>query len=199
MAKEPRLGRVKTRLGRDIGIVPATWWFRHQSKTLINRLQDPRWEIVLSVSPDVAAVNSNFWPRNVKRIGQGHGDIGQKMTRIFRDMPKGPVLVIGADIPGVRKKHIAHAFGQLGSHDAVFGPATDGGYWLIGLKRMRKTPPRLFHNVRWSSERALSDSIAGLPFHRIAQIQTLTDVDQASDLQTDFTKTLFTDRVKSTI
>ncbi|MBL4807251.1 MAG: hypothetical protein JKY31_08175, partial [Rhodobacteraceae bacterium] len=51
MLKEPRAGRVKTRLGRDIGMTSAAWWFRHQTRRLIRQLTDPRWEIILSVAP----------------------------------------------------------------------------------------------------------------------------------------------------
>ncbi|MEO1293015.1 MAG: hypothetical protein AAFV62_09325, partial [Pseudomonadota bacterium] len=51
--KEPVAGRVKTRLGRGIGMAPAAWWFRHQSRHLIRTLSaDPRWETILAVAPD---------------------------------------------------------------------------------------------------------------------------------------------------
>ena len=49
MVKEPRPGRVKTRLGRDIGLTTAAWWFRHQTRRLIRRLTDPRWDLILAV------------------------------------------------------------------------------------------------------------------------------------------------------
>ena len=52
MVKEPRPGRVKTRLGRDIGMTAAAWWFRHQTHKILRQLQDPRWELILAVSPD---------------------------------------------------------------------------------------------------------------------------------------------------
>ena len=54
MVKEPRAGRVKTRLGRDIGMTGAAWWFRHQVSRLLREVQDPRWELILSVAPDTA-------------------------------------------------------------------------------------------------------------------------------------------------
>jgi len=54
MVKEPRPGRVKSRLGRDIGMVAAAWWFRHQVKRLLRAVEDPRWQVVLAVSPDNA-------------------------------------------------------------------------------------------------------------------------------------------------
>ena len=101
---------------------------------------------------------------------------------MLRAAPAGPVCVIGADIPGVTAARVADAFCALGSYDAVFGPAPDGGYWLVGLKRARPVPPRLFENVRWSTEHALADTVATLPDHRIAQVATLRDVDTIDDL-----------------
>lgn len=184
MIKEPRPGRVKTRLGRDIGMVGAAWWFRQQTACLLRLLQDPRWDLVLAVSPDHEGLSSRIWPAHLERMPQGVGDLGDRMARVFRSRPQGPVCIIGADIPGITKPHIARAFRALGDHDAVFGPAPDGGYWLIGLKRVAPPPATLFREVRWSSEHALADTVATLPGLRIARIDTLQDVDRATDLIT---------------
>ncbi|MEP2715452.1 TIGR04282 family arsenosugar biosynthesis glycosyltransferase [Pseudophaeobacter sp.] len=188
MVKEPRPGRVKTRLGRGIGRIAATWWFRHQSARLIRRLRDSRWRIVLAVAPDLA-VSSRVWPHDIARHPQGQGDLGQRMARMLRRagaapgrVNQGPVCLIGADIPGVTRAHIARAFAALGCHDAVFGPACDGGYWLVGCKHPRTLPHGLFRNVRWSSEHALADTLRSLPGFRIALTDTLRDVDTAADL-----------------
>lgn len=184
MVKEPRPGRVKTRLGRDIGMVGAAWWFRHQSQALIRRLRDPRWQIVLSVSPDREGLTSRIWPSDLPRVAQGHGDLGARMARMLRTIPNGPVCLIGADIPGVTRNHIARAFRALGSSQVVFGPATDGGYWLVGAQRGAALPPGLFQNVRWSTEYALEDTIDSIPDTRIALLDHLNDVDTVADLQT---------------
>ena len=104
------------------------------------------------------------------------------MVRMLGQVSQGPACLIGADIPAITRKEIAQGFAALGNHDAVFGPAPDGGFWLIGLKHPRRQPPHFFKNVRWSSEYALADSIASLPDHRIARIATLRDVDTADDL-----------------
>jgi rSAM/selenodomain-associated transferase 1 len=183
MVKEPRPGRVKTRLGIDIGVIPATWWFRHQSARLIRNLCDPRWQIMLAVAPDTAS-SSRVWPADLPRLPQGGGDLGDRMKRMLKAATghKGPVCLIGADIPGIRPAHIAHAFAALGSHDAVFGPATDGGYWLVGVKHPSRLPPGLFVGVRWSSEHALADTLATLPGWRIGLADTLRDVDTGADL-----------------
>ncbi|THH35336.1 glycosyltransferase [Aliishimia ponticola] len=182
MVKEPRPGRVKTRLAAGIGPIPATWWFRHQTRSLIHRLRDPRWQIVLAVSPDRIGLQSRFWPEGMARRAQGTGSLGDRMGRQLRSAPPGPVCVIGADIPGIGKPQIARAFKALGAADAVFGPAMDGGYWLVGLRRRRAVPPQLFAEVRWSTEHALTDTVATLDGHSIAYVDRLRDVDTKHDL-----------------
>jgi len=182
MLKEPRAGRVKTRLGRGIGMVAAAWWFRHQVGGLLRRVDDPRWNVVLAVAPDRAGMMSRVWPAHLARIPQGSGDLGDRMGRALRNAPHGPVCVIGGDIPDINSARIAEAFAALGRHDAVFGPADDGGYWLIGLARRRAIPPQMFAGVRWSTEHALADTCATLPDHRIAHVATLRDVDTVADL-----------------
>ncbi|MCP5074447.1 MAG: glycosyltransferase [Rhodobacteraceae bacterium] len=183
MLKEPRPGRVKTRLGRDIGMVPAAWWFRHQTRALIQRVgYDPRWQTVLAVSPDMEGSKSRIWPADLPRWPQGSGDLGGRMGRILRRAPHGPVVIIGADVPGITRTLIAAAFWELGRHDAVFGPAPDGGYWLVGLKRVRGVPAKLFDGVRWSTGRALADTLKTLPDHSVGRLPVLRDVDTVADL-----------------
>lgn len=181
MVKVPRPGRVKTRLGRDIGLVPAAWWFRHQSTRLIRRLRDPRWELVLAVAPDAEGLRSRAWPADLPRHPQGRGDLGARMARLLRAAP-GPACLVGADIPGLDRRHVARGFALLGGSDAVFGPATDGGFWLIGATHPRRLPRRALAGVRWSGEHALRDSIATLPGWRVALCDELADVDTAADL-----------------
>jgi hypothetical protein len=189
MVKEPQAGRVKTRLGQQIGMVPAAWWMRHQLHRLLRELRDPRWELWLAVAPD-GAVASRMFPADLPRVAQGPGDLGDRMGRVLRRGgdpvarrgATGPVCIIGADIPGVTRAHVWRAFTALGTADAVFGPAPDGGYWLIGMKGVRPPPPGLFQGVRWSSPHALADTLATLPGLRVAMVDTLADVDEAADL-----------------
>ncbi|GHA59510.1 hypothetical protein GCM10008927_26330 [Amylibacter ulvae] len=185
MLKEPQAGRVKTRLGADLGMTRAAWWFRHQSRDLIRRLSnDRRWRTVLAVAPDHAGLQSRIWPNHLPKWPQGRGDLGDRMGRIFRHAPNGAVVIIGADIPNITPELIDRAFRALGDHNAVFGAAPDGGYWLIGLKRGAKSVPRgLFDNVRWSSEHTLADTKATLADASVAYIDVLQDVDHLSDLQ----------------
>lgn len=183
MLKEPRAGQVKTRLGNDIGMTAAAWWFRHQVRRLLLRVEDSRWDVVLAVAPDRAGLLSRVWPSHLARIPQGRGDLGDRMAQAMRSISIGPVCVIGADIPDVGPKQIARAFTVLGASEAVFGPARDGGYWLIGLRRTHPLPPKIFQDVRWSTEHALADTRVSLGDLKVALVDELQDVDTIDDLK----------------
>ena len=178
-AKAPRLGAVKRRLGKDIGDVTATAFYRQCTATLIRRLSaDRRWRLLLAVTPDRDAPAA-FWPVALPRIRQGGGDLGERMARALATPSSGPVVIIGSDIPGIQARHVADAFRRLGDHDAVLGPAADGGYWLIGLRR-RPTFRLSFAGVRWSGPHALADTVAALKGQRVAIIERLEDVDDGA-------------------
>ncbi|MEO9823411.1 MAG: TIGR04282 family arsenosugar biosynthesis glycosyltransferase [Paracoccaceae bacterium] len=180
MVKEPRPGRVKTRLGRDIGLIDATWWYRHQTRNLLRRIRDPRWSLLLAVAPDVAGLASRVWPRDVPRIPQGTGDLGARMARALAQT-RGPSLLIGSDIPAVNKHHIARAFRSIPTAGSVIGPATDGGYWLVGLAHPNRPYSKLFKDVRWSTSHTLSDTQETLP-KPVVLVDPLADIDTAADL-----------------
>lgn len=194
MVKAPVAGRVKTRLARDIGVVTASSFYRHATAALLARLaNDPRWTTLLAVAPDVAA-RASFWPLSTARRRQGSGDLGQRMQRLFDNLQPGPVVIIGSDCPSVTPRDLADAFRALGRADVVLGPAMDGGYWLIGARRVPR-PPRPFAGVRWSSATTLADTHANLYGHRVAMLRQLEDVDTAREWQSE--KDLAARRVRS--
>ena len=182
MAREPRLGVVKKRLAADIGRVGA-WAFYDQSlKLTLRHLQSRRWKCWLAATPDGANIRHDGWCQRK----QGSGDLGQRMFQPMKTLPPGPVVVVGSDAPDIGPRHIERAFRALGNHDWVFGPAVDGGYWLVGARRW----PRLinpFKGVRWSSEHALDDTLANVMNDprrvRVALIDILSDVDTGADYQ----------------
>ncbi|NDI05871.1 MAG: hypothetical protein EBY58_06310, partial [Rhodobacteraceae bacterium] len=73
MVKAPVAGRVKTRLGRDIGMTNAAWWYRHQTVRLLRQLCDPRWRIVLAVAKTPNQPDPPIWRKELKRVDQGTG------------------------------------------------------------------------------------------------------------------------------
>lgn len=176
MVKAPVAGAVKTRLAAVIGAAEALRFYRSSTDALLRRVgSDPRWRTVLAVSPD-RFLGSRFWPANLPRVAQGPGDLGDRMQRLLQ-RPRGPGILIGSDIPGIRAGHIAEAFAVLSRSRLVFGPSEDGGFWLAGARR---PPSRLFRHVRWSTPHALADTLANLR-RPAALAATLADVDTQAD------------------
>ena len=176
-ARAPRLGAVKRRLARGIGERAALRFHAATLRRLLRALAaDRRFRTVLALSPDRAPLRR---PHRVGRVGQGSGDLGKRMDRAFRRFPRRRVALVGSDIPDVSAADLARAFRALGRADAVFGPARDGGYWLVALSPRR--PARPFARVRWSSEHALSDTLANFAGRTIAFVRTLSDVDTEED------------------
>lgn len=185
MAKHPELGRVKTRLAKGLGAVAATRFYRQTTDDVLRRVgDDPRWQTAVAVSPDRAVHERVFARYGLPVLAQGAGDLGHRMGRLMRDLPAGPVVIVGSDIPDISGRHVAEAFKALGTHDAVFGPADDGGYWLVGLRRVPRVVD-IFDNVRWSGEHTLADTLrnvgqAGLS---VAMLGVLRDIDTVDDYQ----------------
>ena len=186
-ARAPQFGRVKRRLAREVGAAEATRFYRATlDRQIATVTRDPRWTVWLFVTPDPetghAAWRGAVPPGRVRP--QGQGDLGQRMLLPFRTLPPGPVVLVGSDIPAMRPAHIARAFRLLGRHELVFGPASDGGFWLIGSRRGRPMPHGLFAGVRWSSTQALADTRANMPAAiSVGEADTLDDVDTARDLR----------------
>ncbi len=183
MVKVPVAGRVKTRLARSIGIGQATTFYRHAAFGLATRLDNPRrWSLVLAIAPD-AHLRSPALPSGTRRVPQGTGDLGQRLQRVFDDLPRGPVIVIGSDVPGISQADIAQAFRILEGREAVIGPSPDGGYWLIGLRRRpRRLQP--FHDVRWSTHEARSGTLRNLAGNRVGFVREMPDIDNLDDWRT---------------
>lgn len=178
-ARRPRYGVGKRRLAAEVGNMAAWRFQRSALAALIRELaQDPRWTTWLAVTPD----RPTRWVMGARPVGQGPGDLGARLTRLARGLPPGPLIVIGSDAPQVTRRDVAAGFQALGRFDAVFGPARDGGFWLVGLSRRgRRRPP--FNPVRWSTPNALADALANLGDQPVGSLRVLEDVDDAASLR----------------
>ncbi|MGV9010015.1 TIGR04282 family arsenosugar biosynthesis glycosyltransferase [Brevundimonas sp.] len=178
-ARRPQLGVGKRRLAADVGDVEALRFARHALARLIRTLgRDPQWRLWMAVSPD----RPLDWIRTGTPIPQGPGDLGERLSRVVEALPPGPVVVLGSDTPTVTRADVARAFAALGPHRAVFGPASDGGYWLIGLRRS-PGEPLPFSGVRWSTSEALADTVANLEGARVCLLREQEDVDDGPSLR----------------
>lgn len=185
-AKSPRMGLAKTRLARGTDRTTARRVARMGFARTLQAAIDPRWQTRLYAAPD-SDLNESFgglWPAGLERRSQGRGNLGDRLARGLSEAPLGPVVFIGSDAPDVSKALVWQAFRALRRADCVIGPASDGGFWLLGLhRRIRADHP--FDNVRWSSAETLSDVAANLPAQaRIARLPELMDIDEAEDWRT---------------
>lgn len=181
--KAPQSGRVKTRLAAELGPATALHTYQRLVKTLLGRLSTVE-RAELRFSPDDAAGEVSHWLREGWKLrGQGAGDLGERLCRAFRDAFESDarrVVIIGSDCPDVTHVDINAAWAALETHDVVLGPATDGGYWLIGLRAVHQA---LFDGIHWSTSTVLTETLAaceriGLKVHRLRE---LADVDTADD------------------
>lgn len=169
----PQRGAVKKRLAAGIGTGAAYGFYRRMFNSLPRRLADRRWRIVLALTPLRAR-----WrlPAGVEAWPQSGGGLGERMRRALLQA-RGPALLMGTDIPDVNRSDIAEGFRALRRAPFVFGPAADGGYWLVGTRR-RVLAGALFRTVRWSGPHALADSLRTLPSGaRAALVRRHHDVD----------------------
>lgn len=180
-AKPPRPGVVKTRLARALGpdaaAMLAAAFFRDTWR-LVNRL--PWAEPIAAVTEDPGLafgvpLHARTWP-------QGEGDLGERLERVFRRaLRRLPAIALGADTPGLPVSLLEAAHAALLHADAVVGPADDGGFYLVGLKRC---PPGLLGGVPWSRDDTCSVTLARLRDSglEVAVLEPWFDVDELGDL-----------------
>ena len=157
--RAPELGRVKTRLAATVGHGPALVIYRELLElTLATLRAHPQVEI--RVTPDDAISGQDPLLQSGWRLNpQGDGNLGERLERAVQDAfaaKPTPVVVIGCDSPELTKDDLIEAGRLLATRDVVFGPANDGGYWLIGLKQ---PVPELFRGISWGTSRVLGQSL----------------------------------------
>ena len=177
--KAPRPGFVKTRLAATIGNEAACDAYCQLTENVLANLA-PLPHLEIRFTPDDAEKEITQWLRDDWTAHpQGNGDLGDRMHQAFTEV-NSPAIIIGSDCPQVELSDFRTAAKALQTHDAVIGPATDGGYWLIGLNA---PCPALFEGVEWGSDSVLQSTLvkaheAGLS---VEILRKLTDVDTGAD------------------
>lgn len=174
--KAPVMGKAKTRLAADIGKVHAWRLYRAMTATLLRRLQSPKWDLVLAVTPPKSLGRVPLWWGH-HQYAQVSGSLSPRLAQAFSR--KGKTIVIGSDSPQVTRADIDRAFKAMRCAAPVFGPADDGGFWLIGAHGPLE--PSVFANVRWSSKHALADMKSNIG--QTQDLRVLTDIDNLAALK----------------
>lgn len=183
--KSPRLGFVKTRLGKSLGNDVALKIYCQLVEQLLERLSELE-NVELRVAPDDALEECRQWVRpGWDLIPQGEGGLGERLSRAVKDafdVGFRRVLVIGGDCPDIGLAQIDAAVAAL-DHDAVvLGPARDGGYWLLGSSHYW---PRLFEGIDWSTEKVLAQTLERAQQENlsVSLLEELEDIDDVESWQ----------------
>lgn len=184
-AKAPQAGAVKTRLIPALGAAGAARLARGFALDAVRLAAHfASQQVTLWCAPDAQhrffrALHARFGVAVRKQIG---ADLGARMAHAFSNQPT-PLLLIGTDCPALCMEHLMAATVALrDGNDAVFIPAEDGGYVLVGLRRPQ---PRLFEDIAWGSEHVMAQTRERLREIglRWSEPLTLWDVDEPADLR----------------
>lgn len=187
LARAPIPGTAKTRLIPAIGASGAA---RLHRKMVLRTLRtahqaDLGGDVVLWGTPTI----SHRFFRSLAECGvmcreQPAGDLGERMQSVLRATLPRPTLLVGTDCPCMTPEHLVAAANALvGGHDAVFLPAEDGGYGLIGLRSPAHS--LLFAGVPWGTSEVMGETRRRLEAinYSWAEPATLWDIDTPEDLK----------------
>ncbi|MDA3885210.1 MAG: TIGR04283 family arsenosugar biosynthesis glycosyltransferase [Candidatus Delongbacteria bacterium] len=177
----PTPGKTKTRLIPDLGKDGAASLQKHMTEFTVTQARSAGIPIEVRYTDGSTNEMKNWLGNDLSFQDQGEGDLGEKMSRAFKDhFDNGveKVVIIGSDCPDIRKKTILECFRKLQTNSCVFGPAVDGGYYMIGLTSFN---PELFSGIDWGTKNVLSQSLSKLIFSPVL-LDRLNDVDEIDDI-----------------
>ena len=170
--KNPVLGQVKTRLATETGDEEALRIYElllQHTRNVTATIDTPKLIYYSDFLPD-----QGLWKgTNHQQALQPGGDLGQRMARAFQQNLKQyeQVIIIGGDDPELQASHLTTAFEQLKTYDVVIGPASDGGYYLLGMSAFY---PGLFQGIAWSTDQVRAQTLeqlvkAGLSYYLLPE------------------------------
>jgi len=181
-AKNPVLGKVKTRLGATIGNEKALAVYKELLAYTYSVTHKINVDRIVFYADHIA--ENDVWNNEYQKAKQHGNDLGERMMNAFSDVFQrgySKAVIIGTDCPMVTEEIITEAFKQLDRNDMVIGPASDGGYYLAALKTLHA---ELFQNIAWSTNIVLQKTIAICAEKRLTYyiLPELTDIDDENDL-----------------
>ena len=180
--RNPELGKVKTRLSKSLGDIVALDIYQFLLDKTKEATQNISADKVVYYSEKIA--ENDLWNSSLyKKEVQFGDDLGAKMEYAFQTAFENnyeKVLLIGSDLYDLEPSHINEAFEKLKNKDVVIGPALDGGYYLVGLK---KNYPEIFKNKRWGTSSVRKDTLKNLEKVDVHLLPILNDVDVVEDIE----------------
>ncbi len=187
--KFPKESCVKTRLAKDIGTFHAVGLYRCFILDLAATIQKLPQDILFCYSPkDAENMFRSWFGEKFYYLPQSEGDLGVRMNQSFEQAFQNGykrAVVIGSDSPDLPKEILEQAFVELQKSDAVIGPSTDGGYWLIGFNS-KGFCPEAFEGISWSTEKVFEETMKKLRFNRrsVTLMPEWIDIDTLASLKT---------------
>ncbi len=184
--RNPELGKVKTRLAKTIGNESALNIYRfllnHTEKTIRNINCDK----AIYYTSDVK--HNDIWDETIyqKHLQEGD-DLGLRMLNAFDNAFKNnyqKVVIVGSDLFDLQSKHIEKTFKNLDNHNVVIGPAKDGGYYLLGMKKLYS---HVFKNKVWGTETVRKNTMQDLQNESVFLLEELNDIDKYDDMKDNST------------
>ncbi|MBH5320981.1 TIGR04282 family arsenosugar biosynthesis glycosyltransferase [Aurantiacibacter sediminis] len=175
-AKYPHAGRAKTRLIPALGEDGAAALHRRLVERTLATIRESGLPFAVWTTGAMGRDFADWLGDDVTLVEQGEGDLGARLSRV-----PAPAILLGADIPGLTAQHLCDAVAALETNDAVIGPASDGGYYLLGFQRKL---PFLWQDMAWGTDAVLAETEARLVAHNIAyaKLTELDDCDRPEDL-----------------
>jgi uncharacterized protein len=182
--KNAEPGKVKTRLAKSVGNHAALSVYHKLLEITECEVHPVKAEKVVAYSGYIA--EGDYFPaERYRKVIQQGDNLGERMQNAFehsfRDGSQ-KVLLIGSDCPELKTKHLSEAFDKLDQSDVVLGPARDGGYYLIGLK---KCYAELFRGIKWSTQQVLKQTMDKIRSLNLTceLLEELADIDTLEDLR----------------
>ena len=181
--KNPELGKVKTRLSATIGNEKALEIYKELLAHTLMSVKEIMADVFIYFSDSIDENIFEFENIFLKKVQKGD-NLGERMSNAFKevfDLWYDDVIIIGTDCPGLDLNLLENAFLQLDNVDVVIGPAEDGGYYLLGMK---KHYAKLFENINWSSSSVLQTTLDNCNKNKLTHtlLSILSDVDEEKDL-----------------
>lgn len=181
-ARHPELGKCKTRLAKSVGDAAALGVYKYLLQRTAEVVQNVHAIRQVWYADDV--MQNDVWSSDFfEKKQQTQGDLGQKMQDAFASAfadGAQKVVIVGTDIHDLDTDVIQEAFDKLNNHDVVIGPATDGGYYLLGMKTLKKP---VFQLKTWSTPSVFMETIHTLKAEKISILERRNDVDYYEDIQ----------------